>query len=96
MFNSLNNYHPNTKLAIKANPSKFLDTNLTNISGAYKFNVYWKKTKLPSPWTSKTPKHYKGNTINGNLHCSKRISNFDEEIFLIKEKLVTHCISLTV
>ena len=96
MFNSLNNYHPNTKLAIEANPSKFLDTNLTNISGAYNFNVYWKNTKLPSPWTSKTPKHYKGNKINGNLHRSKRISNYDEEIFVIKEKLVTHCISLTV
>ena len=54
-------------------------------NGVYKFNVYRKNTKLPSPWTSKTPKRYKGDRINGDLHHSKRISsNFDEEIFLIK------------
>ena len=54
-----------------------------------KFNIYWKNTKLPSPWTSKTPKRYKQNTINGDLHRSKRISsNFDEEIPLIKEKFM--------
>ena len=48
-----------------------------------------KNTKLPSPWTSKTPKLYKRNTINGDLHRSKRISsNFDEEIPLIKEKFM--------
>ena len=35
------------------------------------------------------PKRYKRNTINGDLHCSKRISsNFDEEITLIKEKFM--------
>ena len=37
---------------------------------------------------SKTPKRYKRNTINGDLHRSKRISsNFDEEIPLIKKKV---------
>ena len=30
MFNRLNNYHPNIKLTIELNPSKFLDTKLTN------------------------------------------------------------------
>ena len=49
LFELLNNYHPNIKLTIEVNPSKFLDTKLTNINGAYKFNVYWKNTKLPSP-----------------------------------------------
>ena len=89
MFYKLNSDHPNIKLTIEVNPSTFLDTKLTNISGTYKFNVYWKKTKLPSPWNSKTPKHYKQNTINGDLHRSKRISsNFDEEIPLIKEKFM--------
>ena len=39
--------------------------------------------------TSKTPKRYKQNTINGDLHRSKRIlSNSDEEIPLIKEKFM--------
>ena len=54
LFDQLNSYHPNIKLTIEVNPSKFLDTKLTNINGTYKFNVYWKNTKLPSPWTSKT------------------------------------------
>ena len=89
LFDRLNNYHPNIKLTIEVNPSKFLDTKLTNISCAYKFNVYWKNTKLPSLWTSKTPKRYKQNTINGGLRRAKRISsNFDEETPLIKEKFM--------
>ena len=74
LFDQLNSYHPNIKLTIEVNPSKFLDTKLTNISGTCKFNVYRKNTKLPSPWTSETPKRYKRNTINGDLHHSKRIS----------------------
>ena len=85
LFDRLNNYHPNIKLTLEVSPSTFLDTKLININGTYKFNVYQKKTKLPSPWTSKTPKHYKRSTINGDLHRSKRISNFDEEFTLIKE-----------
>ena len=89
LFDRLNSYHPNIKLTIEVNPSKFLDTKLTNINGTYKFNVYWKNTKLPSPWTSKTSKRYERNTINGDLHRSKRISsNFDGEIPLIKEKFM--------
>ena len=71
----------------------FLDTKLTNINGTYKFNVKFnicqKNTKLPSPLTSKTPKHYNQSTISGDLHCSKRVSrNFDKEIPLIKEKFM--------
>ena len=49
LFDRLNGYHPNLKLTIEVNPSKFLDTKLTNINGTYKFNVYRKNTKLPSP-----------------------------------------------
>ena len=88
-FDRLNSYHPNIKLTIEVNPSKFLDTKLTNINGTYKFNVYRKNTKLPSPWTSKTAKRCKRNTVNGDLYRSKSISsNFDEEIPLIKEKFM--------
>ena len=64
----LNIYHPNIKLPIEENPSTFLDTKLTNINGAYKFNFYRKSTKLPSPRNSKIPKRYKRNAINGDLH----------------------------
>ena len=64
-----------------------MNTKFTNIKSTYKFNAYWRNTKLPPLWTSKTPKRYKRNAINGDLHRSKRISsNFDEEISLIKEK----------
>ena len=66
-----------------------MDAKLTSINGTYKFNVYWKNTKLPSPWTSKTPKRPNRNAINGDLHRSKRMSsNFDEEIPLMKEKFM--------
>ena len=84
-FDRLNNYHSDIKLTIEVNLSKFLDTELTYISGAYKFKVFRKITKLPPPWTSKTPKRYKRNTVNGALHLLKRISSkSDEEISLIK------------
>ena len=46
LFNQLNSYHPNIKLTIEVNTSKFLDTKLSNINGTYVFNVYWKNTKL--------------------------------------------------
>ena len=50
----------------------------------FKFNVYWKNTKLSSPWISKILKRYKRNTIIGNLHLSKKIpSNLGEEWRLI-------------
>ena len=89
MFHRLNSYHPNIKVTIEVNPSKFLDTKHTNVNGTYKFNVYRKNKKLLSPRTSKTPKRYKRNTVNGDLHRSKRISSkFDEEIPLIKEKFI--------
>ena len=64
------------------------EQNEHNSNGFYKFNVYRKRTKLSSPWTNKTPERYKQNTINDDLHLSKRISsNFDKEINLIKETL---------
>ena len=71
LFDRLNNYHPNIKLTKEVNPSHFLGTKHTTINGAYKFNVHRKNTKLPSPLTSKTPKRYKRNTINDELHRSK-------------------------
>ena len=73
LFDRLKSYHRDIKLTIEVNGSKFLDTKLTNSNGTYKFNVYRKNTKLPLPWTFKSPKRYKQNTINGDLHCSKRM-----------------------
>ena len=89
LFYQLNNYHPNIKLTIEVNPSKFLDSKLTNINGAYNSTFIGKNAKLSSSWKSKTPKRYKRNTINGDFHRSKRISsNSDEEIPLIKKKFI--------
>ena len=37
--------------------------------------------KLPVPWESKVPKHYKSNTLLGELHRTKNISsNFQKEV----------------
>ena len=48
LFDQLNNYQPNIELSIELNPSNVLDTKLTNINGAYKFNICWQNTKLAS------------------------------------------------
>ena len=37
LFHRLNSYHPNIRLNKEVNPDKFLDTELTNINGIYKF-----------------------------------------------------------
>ena len=42
LFDRLNSYHPNIKLTMEVNPSKFLDIKLTNINSTYKFNVIGK------------------------------------------------------
>ena len=88
LFDQLNSYHSNITLSIEVNPSKFLDTKLTNNNGTYKFNIIGKTQNY---FHHRPPKLY---------HCSKRISsNFEEEIPLIKEKfirLITNCISLKV
>ena len=47
------------KLTIEVNPTKFLEIKLINFNGVYKFNENYKNKKLPSPWTSKTPKRCK-------------------------------------
>ena len=45
--------------------------------------------KLPSTWTSKTPKRHKRNTINDDLYNSKKkkILYFDEEIRVKKREV---------
>ena len=88
LFQRLNDYHPNIKLSIETNPTKFLDTKLIlNSVRAYDTLVYRKSSKLPTPWTSKVPKRYKRNNILGDLHRSRRISsNFQQEVEVIREK----------
>ena len=47
-FNQLNNYHPNIKVTIKLNPSKYLCNKFTNFDGFNKFKLCKKSTKLQS------------------------------------------------
>ena len=71
LFFKLNNYHWNIKLTIEISPTKFLDTQLVNLNGKIETKVYRKLDELPVPWSSKIPKRYKRNAINGDLHCAK-------------------------
>ena len=84
----INNYHHNIKFTVEQNPSKFLDTNLTiNIDRKITTSVHRKPNKLPSHWTSKVPKRYKRNAINGDLSRSYRIGmDFEYEKVKINEK----------
>ena len=46
-----------------------------------------KSTKLLPYWITKTPKQYKRNATNGNLHRAEKISsNFEAEVDIIKNK----------
>ena len=79
---------------MELNPSRFLDTKLTNINGFYKFNVCQESTKLQSPWDSGNSKRNERNTVNGALQSSKRIpSNFNKEITVITGKYMKACCS---
>ena len=75
LFEKLNNYHPNIKLTIKVNPSKFLDTEIMIKSGITETAVVVKESKIPNHWSSADPKKYKRNAILGDLHRANKISS---------------------
>ena len=80
-------YHPKIKLTSEINPLKFLDTEIIILNNNVITSVHRTESKLPVPWESKVPKHYKCNTILGELHHAKQISsNFQKEVQNIKEK----------
>ena len=68
VFHALNNYHENIKLTTELSPSKFLNTQITNMEGKYITKVHRKETKKLIHWSSITPKRYKRNTITTDLH----------------------------
>ena len=85
----LNSYHPNIKLTCEISPNKFLDTKINNTNNVITTEVYRKKTKLTTHWSSCIPKRYKRNAINGNLNRAKRItSNFENETRKIQQKFL--------
>ena len=89
LFNAINNYHPKIRFTIEIQPNKFLDTNINIITsdGKAETSVYRKPNKLPTHWSSKTPKSYERNTINGDLNRAYRIGmNFTDEKQVIRNK----------
>ena len=84
-FKKDNNYHPKIKLTIEINPPKFLDTEIIISNNEVVTSVHRKESKLPVPWESKVPKHYKRNSLLGELHRAKKISlDFQKEVKNIK------------
>ena len=89
MFKKLNNYHTKIKLTIGINPPRFLDTEIVILNNEAVTFIHRKEIKLCVPWVSKVPKHYKRNTLLGELHPAKMISsNFQKEVKNIKEKFI--------
>ena len=87
LFTALNKYHKNMTFTIEENPEHFLDTNITTKNGIIETSVHIKNNKFPVFWSSKVPKRYKRNAINGELHRASKISsNFENEIRRIKKK----------
>ena len=90
LFEKLNNYHPNIKLTIEVNPSKFLDTEILIKNGIIETSVVVKESKIPNHWSSAVPKKYKRNAILGDLHRAHKISsNFELEKQRIKKKYLS-------
>ena len=89
LFQEMNNFHQNIKFTIEKHPKKFLDTEIVITEEEIKTKVFRKPNNLPAHWSSKTPKRYKRNAINIDLHRAKSISsNFQEEIKVITNKFL--------
>ena len=56
LFEKLNNYHPNIKLTIEVNPSKFLDTEIMVKNGIIETSAVVKESQIPNHWSSAVPK----------------------------------------
>ena len=75
LFEKLNSYHPNIKLTVEKNPTKFLDTKIIRRGCERETKIYNKSKKLPVQWSSKILTRYKRNAITSELHRAKRIAN---------------------
>ena len=85
LYEALKKYRKNNKLTLEKRPLEFLDSKLLINNGIYETQVYRKKTKIPTHWSSSIPKKYKRNAISVDLHRSKQISsNYDTEVQIIK------------
>ena len=72
LYENLNKYHKNIKFTIEVNPTRFLDTKINfDENQTVSTEVYRKTNSLPIHRSSKTPKRYKRNTINTEMHRAK-------------------------
>ena len=78
----MNSHHPNIKLTVETNPTRFPDTAFSkNLDGSVTTKVFRKPRKLPTFWNSQIPKRYERNNIQGDLHRAFKIaSDFDAEV----------------
>ena len=87
LYDGLNNYHPEVKLIIEANPLRFLDTEIIHNNGLIETRVHRRKTKLTTPSISNITKKNKLNNIKAELYRAKQIrSNFTNDVNLIRTK----------
>ena len=90
LFAEMNNQHANINFTVEINPTKFLNTEIVTANNKVETRLIYKMTKLPTHWSTKTPKRYKRNAINGNLHRAWMISsNFESEVKIIKQKYLS-------
>ena len=87
MLKSLNSFYPKIKFTVEVDPTKFLDTRIEKTDGEIKTYVFRKPASLPTHWSSKVPKRYKRNAINGELNRASKISSdFNSEKRIITKK----------
>ena len=87
LFNDLNNYYENIKFTVENAPKMFLDTQILCENNTISTKVVSNEVKLPVHWSSKIPKRYKRNIINGELHRMSEIAcDFEEGLARIREK----------
>ena len=57
LFQNMNSHHPNIKLTVETNPTRFLETaSSKNLDGSVTTKVFRKPVKLPTFWNSQIPK----------------------------------------
>ena len=90
LFDAMNKVHTKINFTVEVNPTKFLDTEIVMKGANVETKLIHKETKLPTHWSTKTPKKFKRNAINGNLHRAWMISsNFEAEVKIIRDRFLT-------
>ena len=90
LFDAMNKVHTNINFTVEVNPTKLLDTEIVMKGANVETKLIHKETKLPTHWSTKTPKKFKRNAINGNFHTAWMISsNFEAEVKILRDRFLT-------